>query len=49
MANVDNSCAHLEVEDVFSNSENTLSDLYNLQKDIQETVYGYNFDELRSL
>jgi hypothetical protein len=47
MANVDNSCAHLEVEDVFSNSENTLSDLYNLQKDIQETVYGYNFDELR--
>ena len=48
MANVDNSCAHLEVEDVFSNSENTLKDLYNLQKDIQETVYGYNFDELRN-
>ena len=49
MANVDNSCAHLEVEDVFSSSENTLADLYNLQKDIQETVYGYDFEKLRSL
>lgn len=48
MANVDNSCSHLEIEDVFSNSENTLSDLYNLQKDIQENVYGYDFDQLRS-
>lgn len=48
MANVDNSCAHLEVEDVFTESANTLADLYNLQKDIQENVYGYNFDELRS-
>jgi hypothetical protein len=48
MANIDNSCAHLEVNDVFSESQNTLSDLYNLQKDIQENVYGYNFEELRS-
>lgn len=40
-------CAHLEVEDIFSNSENTLYDLYNLQKDIQETVYGYNFEKMR--
>lgn len=48
MANVDNSCAHLEVEDVFSESKNTLEDLYNLQKDIQENVYGYDFDQLRS-
>jgi hypothetical protein len=47
MANVDNSCAHLEVEDVFNESKNTLADLYNLQKDIQENVYGYNFEELR--
>ena len=47
MANVDNSCAHLEVEDVFTESQNTLADLYNLQKDIQENVYGYNFEELR--
>jgi len=48
MANTDNSCAHLEVEDVFSGSENTLSELYNLQKDIQENVYGYDFESLRS-
>ena len=48
MANTDNSCAHLEVEDVFSESKNTLEDLYNLQKDIQENVYGYDFDQLRS-
>ncbi len=48
MANTDNSCAHLDVEDVFSGSENTLSDLYNLQKDIQENVYGYDFESLRS-
>lgn len=47
MANVDNSCAHLEVEDVFTESANTLADLYNLQKDIQENVYGYNFEDLR--
>ncbi len=40
-------CAHLEVEDVFSGSSNTLADLLNLQKDIQETVYGYNFTELQ--
>jgi len=48
MANVDNSCSHLEVEDVFTESQNTLADLYNLQKDIQENVYGYDFDQLRS-
>lgn len=42
------SCAHLEVEDVFSKSENTLEDLYNLQKDIQENVYGYDFEALRA-
>ena len=40
-------CAHLEVDDVFSTSENTLGDLYNLQKDIQENVYGYDFRALR--
>jgi hypothetical protein len=41
-------CSHLEVEDVFSTSENTLRDLYNLQKDIQENVYGYDFEKLRN-
>lgn len=49
MANTDNTCKDLEVEDLFSKSENTLADLYNLQKDIQENVYGYNFEKLREL
>lgn len=48
MANTDNKCADLEVEDLYSKSTNTLSDLYNLQKDIQENVYGYNFEKLRN-
>lgn len=47
MANVDNQCKDLEVEDVFSTSTNTLADLYNLQKDIQETVYGYDFKKMQ--
>lgn len=41
-------CSHLEVEDVFSKSANTLADLYNLQKDIQQNVYGYDFEALRN-
>lgn len=48
MANTDNQCKDLEVEDVFSKSENTLAELYNLQKDIQENVYGYNFNKLQA-
>lgn len=47
MANTDNQCKDLEVEDVFSTSQNTLADLYNLQKDIQETVYGYDFKKMQ--
>lgn len=41
-------CSHLEVEDNFSKSKNTLTDLMNLQKNIQENVYGYNFEKLQS-
>ena len=40
-------CSHLEVKDEYSKSENTLKDLYNLQKDIQENVYGYDFEKLQ--
>lgn len=47
MANIDNSCKDLEIEDVFSSSKNTLDDLMSLQKDIQENVYGYNFKKMR--
>lgn len=46
-----NKCAHLEIPDeyskVFSNGESTLENIFNLQKNIQEKVYGYDFDELR--
>jgi hypothetical protein len=44
-----NPCSHLEIEDHYSKSLNTLSDIYNLQKDIQEKVYGYNFEKMREL
>jgi hypothetical protein len=42
-------CSHLEVKDEYSKSTNTLKDLYNLQKDIQENVYGYNFKEMQDM
>lgn len=48
MANKDNQCKDLEIENLYSESKNTLHDLFTLQKDIQENVYGYNFEELRS-
>lgn len=48
MANVDNSCANLQIDDVFSKSENTLEDLYNLQKTLQEKVFGYDFEKLQN-
>lgn len=48
MGNLDNSCKDLEVNDLYSKSENTLKDLYELQKNIQETVYGYDFEKMRS-
>lgn len=41
-------CSHLEIEDVYSKSENTLKDLYNLQKDIQENVYQQSFKKLQN-
>ena len=41
-------CAQLEIEDLYSKSTDTLGDIINLQKNIQEDVYGYNFNELQS-
>lgn len=41
-------CAQLEVEDLYSQSKgDTLGEIMNLQKDIQETVYGYDFTNLQ--
>lgn len=47
MANTDNECKDLEIKNLFAESTNTLSDLYMLQKNIQETVYGYNFKAMQ--
>lgn len=46
MANVDNSCSDLNIEDLYSSSENTLGDIMSLQKDTQLNVYGYDFSNM---
>jgi len=50
MANTDNSCAALQIEDVWSArpvpEEDTLGDIMELQKDTQLNVYGYDFSKM---
>jgi hypothetical protein len=46
MANIDNSCAQLEIEDLYSQSKDTLGDILNLQTDTQKNVYGYDFENM---
>ena len=46
MANIDNSCSELNIEDLYSKSSDTLGDILNLQADTQRNVYGYNFEEM---
>ena len=46
MANTDNKCAELEIEDLYSQSKDTLGDILNLQAETQRTIYGYNFEEM---
>jgi hypothetical protein len=46
MANIDNQCAGLEIEDLYAQSNDTLGDIMNLQKDTQLTVYGYDFSKM---
>jgi hypothetical protein len=41
-------CSHLEIEDFYSSSKDTLGDLMELQKEIQEKVYGYDFEHVQS-
>lgn len=52
MANTDNTTSHLEIEDLYNSipsiGGNHLDALYSLQKDIQENVYGYDFQQMRS-
>lgn len=46
MANIDNTCSDLEVEDLYSESKDTLAEVFNLQKDTQENVYGMKFQDM---
>jgi hypothetical protein len=46
MANTDNSCKDLNIEDLYSKSKDTLGDIMRVQKDTQQNVYGYDFGQL---
>ena len=46
MANIDNQCADLEIEDLYSKSTDTLGDIMAIQKDTQLNVYGYDFSKM---
>ena len=50
MANTDNSCSKLIIEDLWSDraepGEDTLGDILNLQAETQESVYGYDFKNM---
>jgi hypothetical protein len=43
MANTDNKCSELEVNDFHTGTEDTLGLIYNKQKELQER-YGFNFE-----
>lgn len=52
MANTDNSCKDLEIDDLWTkqlnnpDSADTLGDILNLQADTQQNVYGYDFENM---
>tara|TARA_Y100000389_G_scaffold204849_1_gene260161 strand:- start:20695 stop:21162 length:468 start_codon:yes stop_codon:yes gene_type:complete len=46
MANTDNECADLKIDDLYSKSTDTLGDIMNLQKDTQESTYDFNFENM---
>jgi hypothetical protein len=46
MANIDNQCSDLNIEDLYSSSKDTLGDIMALQKDTQLNVYGYDFSQM---
>ena len=46
MANTDNQCSDLKIEDLYSQSKDTLGDILALQKDTQKNVYGWNFENM---
>jgi hypothetical protein len=50
MANTDNTCAKLEIENLWAErsgvNQDTLGDILNLQADTQKNVYGYDFEKM---
>ncbi len=46
MANIDNTCANLEIVDLYANSKDSLADIFNLQADTQRNVYGFKFENM---
>ena len=46
MANIDNTCADLTIEDLYAKSSDTLGDIMSVQKDTQLNVYGYDFSKM---
>jgi len=46
MANTDNTCADLHIEDLYATSTDTLGDILNLQAETQKNVYGYDFENM---
>jgi len=46
MANIDNECSGLEINDLHASSKDTLGDCFNHQKEMQEKTYSYDFSNL---
>ena len=46
MANIDNECKDLEVKDLYSKSKTHLADIMKHQKEMQESTYGFKFEEM---
>lgn len=46
MANIDNECADLLIQNLYQESRDTLGDILNLQAETQKNVYGYDFDNM---
>jgi len=46
MANTDNSCANLEIENHNIEGTDTLTQIMEIQADTQKNVYGYDFESM---
>jgi hypothetical protein len=46
MANIDNECKDLEVQNFYDDSTTHLADIMENQKIMQQQTYGFNFDDM---